>query len=55
MPVNANGKCVIPLPRLSRRDSEWTDLMRSANAGDNAAYHRLMKWATPVLRAKAQQ
>jgi RNA polymerase sigma-70 factor, ECF subfamily len=37
------------------RDNEWTDLMRSANAGDSAAYHRLLKSVTPVLRAKAQQ
>lgn len=31
---------------------EWTDLMRSANAGDSTAYHRLLKSVTPVLRAK---
>ena len=34
---------------------EWTDLMRSANAGDSTAYHRLLKSITPVLRAKAQR
>jgi RNA polymerase sigma-70 factor (ECF subfamily) len=45
----------MPLPRLFRRDSEWTDLMRSANAGDSAAYHRLLKSVTAVSRAKAQQ
>lgn len=37
------------------RDDEWTDLMRSANAGDSAAYHRLLKSVTPVLRAGARQ
>lgn len=36
-------------------DNEWTDLMRSANAGDNAAYHRLLKAVTPVLRAAARR
>jgi RNA polymerase sigma-70 factor (ECF subfamily) len=29
--------------------------MRSANAGDNAAYHRLLKAVTPVLRAAARR
>jgi RNA polymerase sigma-70 factor (ECF subfamily) len=37
------------------RDDEWTDLMRSANAGDNIAYHRLLKSVTPVLRAGARR
>jgi RNA polymerase sigma-70 factor (ECF subfamily) len=37
------------------RDDEWTDLMRSANAGDNVAYHRLLKSVTPVLRAGARR
>ena len=37
------------------REDEWTDLMRSANAGDNAAYHRLLKGVTPVLRAGARR
>lgn len=37
------------------RDDEWTDLMRSANAGDSVAYHRLLKSVTPVLRAGARQ
>jgi RNA polymerase sigma-70 factor (ECF subfamily) len=37
------------------RDEEWTDLMRSANAGDTAAYHRLLKGVTPVLRAAARR
>lgn len=33
-----------------RRD-EWTDLMRSAIAGDGTAYHNVLKAVTPVLRA----
>ena len=37
------------------RETEWTDLMRSANAGDNGAYHRLLKGVTPVLRAAARR
>ena len=37
------------------RDDEWTDLMRSANAGDGVAYHRLLKSVTPVLRAGARR
>jgi RNA polymerase sigma-70 factor, ECF subfamily len=35
--------------------SEWTELMRQAVAGDGAAYHRLLKAVTPVLRATAQR
>ncbi len=39
------------------RDSEdeWTGLMRSAISGDSAAYHRLLKAITPVLRAAARR
>jgi RNA polymerase sigma-70 factor (ECF subfamily) len=37
------------------RDDEWTDLMRSANAGDSVAYHRLLKGIAPVLRAGARR
>jgi len=37
------------------REDEWTDLMRSAMAGDDAAYHRLLKAVTPVLRAAARR
>ena len=37
------------------REDEWTDLMKSANAGDNAAYLRLLKAVTPVLRAAARR
>lgn len=36
-------------------ENEWTDLMRSANAGDNSAYHRLLRGVTPVLRAAARR
>ncbi|MCX7307185.1 MAG: RNA polymerase subunit sigma, partial [Afipia sp.] len=40
---------------MRERENEWTDLMRSANAGDTAAYHRLLKAVTPVLRAAARR
>ncbi len=40
---------------MRERDNEWTDLMRSANAGDTAAYHRLLKAVAPVLRAAARR
>jgi len=40
---------------VRERDDEWTDLMRSAIAGDSAAYHRLLKAVTPVLRAAARR
>ncbi|MEH2509632.1 RNA polymerase sigma-70 factor (ECF subfamily) [Nitrobacteraceae bacterium AZCC 1564] len=33
------------------RENEWTDLMKAANAGDNAAYGRLLMTVAPVLRA----
>jgi RNA polymerase sigma-70 factor (ECF subfamily) len=36
-------------------EDEWTGLMRSAIAGDNAAYHRLLRAITPVLRAAARR
>lgn len=36
-------------------EDEWTGLMRSAMAGDDAAYHRLLKAITPVLRAAARR
>jgi RNA polymerase sigma-70 factor, ECF subfamily len=41
--------------RVREREDEWTDLMRSAISGDNAAYHRLLKAITPVLRAAARR
>lgn len=37
------------------RDDEWTGLMRSAIAGDAAAYGRLLEAVTPVLRAAARR
>jgi RNA polymerase sigma-70 factor, ECF subfamily len=40
---------------VREREDEWTDLMRSAIAGDDAAYHRLLKAVTPVLRAGARR
>lgn len=40
---------------MQGRDGEWTELMRAANAGDSAAYHRLLMAVTPVLRAMAQR
>src|SRR3982074_2437442 len=41
--------------RVRERDEEWTDLMRLAVSGDSAAYHRLLKAVTPVLRAAARR
>ena len=38
-----------------REEDEWTGLMLAANAGDNPAYHRLLKAVTPVLRAGARR
>jgi RNA polymerase sigma-70 factor (ECF subfamily) len=40
---------------VREREDEWTDLMRSAISGDSAAYHRLLKATTPVLRAAARR
>lgn len=40
---------------MREREDEWTDLMRSAVSGDSAAYHRLLKAVTPVLRAAARR
>ena len=40
---------------MRERDDEWTGLMRSAISGDGAAYHRLLKAVTPVLRAAARR
>ena len=40
---------------MRERDDEWTGLMRSAMSGDSAAYHRLLKAVTPVLRAAARR
>lgn len=35
--------------------TEWTDLMRSARAGDEAAYRRLLVVITPALRSAARR
>ena len=40
---------------MRERGDEWTLLMRSAISGDSAAYHRLLKAVTPVLRAAARR
>jgi RNA polymerase sigma-70 factor (ECF subfamily) len=40
---------------VNGRDSEWTELMRAANAGDGRAYDRLLRAIAPVLRATAQR
>jgi RNA polymerase sigma-70 factor (ECF subfamily) len=40
---------------VGEREDEWTGLMRSAISGDGAAYHRLLKAVTPVLRAAARR
>ena len=40
---------------MREREDEWTGLMRSAMAGDGAAYHRLLKAVTPVLRGAARR
>jgi RNA polymerase sigma-70 factor, ECF subfamily len=37
------------------REDEWTGLMRAALKGDDAAYQRLLKGITPVLRALARR
>src|SRR6266705_1905411 len=41
--------------RVREREDEWTGLMRSAISGDDAAYHRLLRAVTPVLRAAARR
>lgn len=35
----------------AERDREWSALLRAANAGDSAAYGRLLRELAPVLRA----
>ncbi len=40
---------------MREREDEWTPLMRAAISGDSAAYHRLLKAITPVLRAAARR
>ncbi len=39
--------------RLDEREKEWAVLMRAGNAGDAAAYRRLLVQLTPALRAFA--
>jgi RNA polymerase sigma-70 factor (ECF subfamily) len=41
--------------RVREGEGEWTGLMRQAISGDSAAYHRLLKAVTPVLRAGARR
>src|ERR1700737_5176704 len=41
--------------RVRESDEEWASLMRSGISGDSAAYHRLLKAVTPVLRAAARR
>ena len=40
---------------MRESEDEWTSLMRLAISGDSAAYHRLLKAVTPVLRAGARR
>ena len=40
---------------MRESEDEWTGLMRLAISGDSAAYHRLLKAVTPVLRAGARR
>jgi RNA polymerase sigma-70 factor (ECF subfamily) len=41
--------------RVREGEDEWTGLMRLAISGDSAAYQRLLKAVTPVLRAGARR
>src|SRR4051794_30709708 len=41
--------------KLRDGEDEWTGLMRSAIAGDSAAYRRLLSAVAPVLRAAARR
>ncbi len=40
---------------MIERETHWAELMRAANAGDAAAYRRLLKDLAPVLRAAARR
>jgi RNA polymerase sigma-70 factor (ECF subfamily) len=40
---------------VNERETQWADLMRAANAGDGAAYARLLRELTPVLRSTARR
>src|ERR1700710_675834 len=48
------GNCNVGA-RVREHEDEWTGLMRLAISGDSAAYHRLLKAVTPVLRAAARR
>src|SRR6202171_564667 len=41
--------------RVREREDEWTGRMRLAISGDSAAYHRLLRAVTPVLRGAARR
>jgi RNA polymerase sigma-70 factor (ECF subfamily) len=41
--------------RVREGEDEWTGLMRLAISGDSAAYQRLLKAVSPVLRAGARR
>jgi RNA polymerase sigma-70 factor (ECF subfamily) len=41
--------------RVKEREAEWADWMRAANAGDAAAYQRLLKALAPTLRSIARR
>lgn len=40
---------------MRERGEQWTDLMRAAVSGDGAAYNRLLRDVTPILRATARR
>jgi len=40
---------------VNRREIDWADLMRAANAGDGAAYRRLLHEMAPALRSSARR
>lgn len=40
---------------MREREIEWAQLMQSANAGDGAAYHRLLREIAPLVRATAER
>ncbi len=50
----AEARCKQDPRRVREREIEWDELMQSANAGDRAAYHRLLMGISPVLRATAE-
>jgi RNA polymerase sigma-70 factor (ECF subfamily) len=41
--------------RVKEREALWAELMRAANAGDAAAYQRLLKGLAPALRAATRR